>query len=134
MILLTRAASECEVPLSLGHWHDMVARYFALGIVLRRATVNTDRDGDENLRMQGGRTLVPEIIHGSKVGTTTKDNWANQRQLAIIRREKRRGSRGSYGPYEAKFWHDTSKLEEKTMSRTMSKKKKRENRRLKKYK
>mmetsp|Transcript_35123 Transcript_35123/g.107795 ORF Transcript_35123/g.107795 Transcript_35123/m.107795 type:complete len:143 (+) Transcript_35123:170-598(+) len=100
MILLTRAASECEAPLSLDHWHDMVARYFALGIVLRRATANTDRDGDENLRMQGGRTLVPEITQSSElkevggvgIALRTRDLWGKRRQLAIIRRDERRNS------------------------------------------
>mmetsp|Transcript_6408 Transcript_6408/g.20218 ORF Transcript_6408/g.20218 Transcript_6408/m.20218 type:complete len:142 (+) Transcript_6408:198-623(+) len=135
MILLTRAASECEAPLSLDHWHDMVARYFALGIVLRRATANTDRDGDENLRMQGGRTLVPEITQSSElkevggvgIALRTRDLWGKRRQLAIIRRDERRNSDVDV-IYEAKFWHEKPDTKDKTIKR------RRENRRLKKYK
>ena len=37
MTILARAASEREAPMTIGHWHDFVARYFALAAALRRA-------------------------------------------------------------------------------------------------
>ena len=61
MVVLKRAASEREIPRSLGHWHDMVSRYFSLGIALKCATIIRDRKIDEQLHMQGGKPLVAEI-------------------------------------------------------------------------
>ena len=61
MIALARATSEREPPMTLGQWHNFVARYFALGIALKCAIRDFDREEDEQLRMKGGRPFVPEL-------------------------------------------------------------------------
>ena len=61
MIALARATSEREPPMTLGQWHDFVARYFALGMALKRAICIFDHEEDERLRMKGGKPFVPEL-------------------------------------------------------------------------
>jgi len=109
MILLTRAASEFEIPRSLGYWHDMVARYFALGIALKCAAIMTDRDADEHLSGQGGRPLVPEFL-GTQGGAAAA-HWPNQRQQAIVRRDLRRRRSQSYTlKMEVEFRQECSRI------------------------
>jgi len=61
MITLARATSEREPPMTLGQWHNFVARYFALGIALKRAICDFDHEEDNQLRMEGGTPFVPEL-------------------------------------------------------------------------
>ena len=62
MITLARATSEREPPMTLGQWHNFVARYFALGIALKRAICDFDHKEDDRLRMEGGAPFVPELM------------------------------------------------------------------------
>ena len=61
MTILARAASEREAPMTIGHWHDFVARYFALAAALRRAIRIYACEEDRRLRAQGGKSIVPEL-------------------------------------------------------------------------
>lgn len=61
MTVLARAASEREPPMTLGHWQDFVGRYFALAVALRRAIRVFEYKQDQRLRMQGGKSLIPEL-------------------------------------------------------------------------
>lgn len=47
--------------MSASEWHGFVARYFALGIALRRAICIIDYDEDKQLSLQGGRPIIPEL-------------------------------------------------------------------------
>ena len=73
MTVLARAASEREPPMTLGHWQDFVGRYFALAVALRRAIRVFEYKQDQRLRMQGGKSLIPELTPEQKMCTKYLD-------------------------------------------------------------
>mmetsp|Transcript_10494 Transcript_10494/g.32288 ORF Transcript_10494/g.32288 Transcript_10494/m.32288 type:complete len:144 (+) Transcript_10494:80-511(+) len=124
--------------MSASEWHGFVARYFALGIALRRAICIIDYDEDKQLSLQGGRPIIPELspeqvvpMHerGKEYPSKefTSDNvrecwkpWVACRQLAVLRRDERRNCFGELVK-NVKFW-DRPRTEEVEQKKTGKKK------------
>ena len=60
-IILARAASEREPPVSLVQWHDFIARYFALGAALKQAVSIFDSDQDTCAHSKDIRSFMLEV-------------------------------------------------------------------------